>query len=86
MVLYLFGMGLISPLGTAIALHPFGQQAGLASALLGFLQMSCAAIGTTLAAALPVAPAHALAIVLFAASALALLLFLPAGGETRGGR
>lgn len=67
MVLYLFGMGLISPLGTAIALHPFGQQAGLASAL-------------------PVAPAHALAIVLFAASALALLLFLPAGGETRGGR
>ena len=28
----------INPLGTAIALHPFGQQAGLASALLGFLQ------------------------------------------------
>src|SRR5690606_2988875 len=34
-VLYLFGMGLINPLGTAIALQPFGNQAGLASALLG---------------------------------------------------
>lgn len=78
-VLYLFGMGLINPLGTAIALQPFGQQAGLASALLGFLQMSCAAIGTTLAAALPVAPALGLAIVLFAATALALVLFIPVG-------
>lgn len=76
-VLYLFGMGLINPLGTAIALHPFGRQAGLASALLGFLQMSCAAVGTTLAAALPIAPALALAIVLFAASALAMVLFVP---------
>lgn len=41
--LYLLGMGVINPLGTAIALHPFGRQAGLASALLGFLQMGCAA-------------------------------------------
>jgi DHA1 family bicyclomycin/chloramphenicol resistance-like MFS transporter len=39
---YLFGMGLIDPLGTAIALNPFGNQAGLASALLGFLQMGSA--------------------------------------------
>src|SRR5215203_5653288 len=38
--LYLLGMGVINPLGTAIALHPFGRQAGLASALLGFLQMA----------------------------------------------
>ena len=78
-VLYLFGMGLINPLGTAIALQPVGKQAGLASALLGFLQMSCAAIGTIFAAALPVAPALGLAIVLFAASALALALFIPVG-------
>ena len=47
--LYLLGMGLINPLGTAIALHPFGKQAGLASALLGFLQMGCAAIGASIA-------------------------------------
>lgn len=83
LALYLFGMGLINPLGTAIALQPFGKQAGLASALLGFLQMSCAAIGTTLAAALPVAPALSLAIVLFAAAALALVLFIPVGKVSR---
>lgn len=83
LALYLFGMGVINPLGTAIALHPFGKQAGLASALLGFLQMSCAAIGTTLAAALPVAPALSLAIVLFAAAALALVLFIPVGKVSR---
>lgn len=85
-VLYLFGMGLINPLGTAIALQPFGNQAGLASALLGFLQMSCAALGTTLAAALPVAPALALAIVLCAASALALVLFIPVRQTAEGQR
>ena len=27
--LFLLGMGLINPLGTAIALHPYGAQAGL---------------------------------------------------------
>ncbi len=54
--LYLLGMGFINPLGTAIALHPFGRQAGLASALLGFLQMGCAAIGASLASLLPLQP------------------------------
>jgi DHA1 family bicyclomycin/chloramphenicol resistance-like MFS transporter len=75
--LYLFGMGLINPLGTAIALHSFGRQAGLASALLGFLQMGCAAIGAFLASALPFPPAVSLAIVLTTGSTLALLAFLP---------
>lgn len=75
--LYLFGMGLINPLGTAIALHPFGRQAGLASALLGFLQMSCAAIGASFASALPFSPPVSLAVVLTTASALAVLAFLP---------
>lgn len=76
--LYLLGMGLINPLGTAIALHPFGHQAGLASALLGFLQMGCAAIGASLASVLPLQPSASLAVILTAASALALLVFLPA--------
>ncbi|MEI5676676.1 MULTISPECIES: multidrug effflux MFS transporter [unclassified Mesorhizobium] len=75
--LYLLGMGLINPLGTAIALHPFGQQAGLASALLGFLQMGCATIGASLASVLPLQPSASLAVVLTTASALALLVFLP---------
>jgi DHA1 family bicyclomycin/chloramphenicol resistance-like MFS transporter len=73
----LFGMGLINPLGTAIALQPFGRQAGAASALLGFLQMGSAAIGTTLASALPLGPTAALAAVMTGASILALLAFLP---------
>jgi MFS transporter, DHA1 family, multidrug resistance protein len=75
--LYLFGMGLINPLGTAIALNAFGRQAGLASSLLGFLQMGCAAIGASFASALPFPPSVSLAIVLTAGSALALLVFLP---------
>jgi len=75
--LYLFGMGLINPLGTAIALNPFGHQAGLASALLGFLQMGCAAIGASFASALPFSPSVSLAVVLTTGSALALLVFLP---------
>lgn len=75
--LYLFGMGLINPLGTAIALMPFGQQAGLASALLGFMQMGCAAIGASVASVLPLPPPVSLAVVLSVGTALALLVFLP---------
>lgn len=75
--LYLFGMGLINPLGTAIALHPFGRQAGSASSLLGFLQMSCAAIGASFASALPLSPPASLAVVLTTAAVLAIAAFLP---------
>ena len=75
--LYLLGMGLINPLGTAIALHPFGRQAGLASALLGFLQMGCAAIGSSFASVLPLQPSGSLAVILTTCSVLALLVFLP---------
>jgi MFS transporter, DHA1 family, multidrug resistance protein len=75
--LYLLGMGLINPLGTAIALHPFGKQAGLASALLGFLQMACAAVGASLASILPLQPSVSLAVILTTGSALAVLVFLP---------
>jgi MFS transporter, DHA1 family, multidrug resistance protein len=75
--LYLLGMGLINPLGTAIALHPFGRQAGLASALLGFLQMGCAAIGASFASVLPLPPSTSLAVILTTGSVFALLVFLP---------
>jgi MFS transporter, DHA1 family, multidrug resistance protein len=75
--LYLLGMGLINPLGTAIALHPFGRQAGLASALLGFLQMGCAAIGASFASLLPLQPSASLAVIMTTGSMLAILVFLP---------
>ena len=61
----------------AVALHPFGRQAGLASALLGFLQMGCAAIGASFASVLPLQPSASLAVILTTGSALALLVFLP---------
>ncbi|MFD2678124.1 multidrug effflux MFS transporter [Camelimonas lactis] len=54
-VIFLLGMGMANPLGTAIALRPFGARAGLASALIGFLQMAAAAATTALASSLPFA-------------------------------
>ena len=72
---FLLGMGLINPLGTAITLQPFGQKAGAASALLGFLQMGCAAAAIGIAAALPVPLYTAFCIVLTANLGLSLLVF-----------
>lgn len=77
-VLFLLGMGITNPLGTAITLQPFGDRAGLASALLGFLQMASAAVGTALTVALPLSPLAALAVVMAAAAGLALLSLLAA--------
>ena len=45
---FLMGMGVANPLSTAQALSPFGAQAGAASAMLGFIQMSGAALGAML--------------------------------------
>ncbi|MFT7775289.1 Bcr/CflA family efflux MFS transporter [Roseateles sp.] len=70
---FLFGMGLVSPTGTALALTPFATQAGQASALLGFLQMAVAAALTTTAATLPAARMDALALVLAGGGLLAWL-------------
>lgn len=70
MTVFLLGMGLISPLGTAITLQPFGQNAGAASALLGFLQMGCAALAIGVAGALPVSAYLAFCLVLAANMAL----------------
>ena len=76
MTVFLLGMGLINPLGTAITLQPFGQKAGAASALLGFLQMGCAAIAIGIAASLPVPLYTAFCMVLAANLSIALLAFL----------
>jgi MFS transporter, DHA1 family, multidrug resistance protein len=69
-------MGLVNPLGTALTLQHFGNQAGLASALLGFLQMSCAALATTANTLLPFSAAAAIGIVLTINTGLAVLVFL----------
>lgn len=51
-MVFLTGFGMVSPLVTATALQPFGDRAGLASALLGFLQMAGASIGVVLTASI----------------------------------
>ncbi|MEH2625703.1 DHA1 family bicyclomycin/chloramphenicol resistance-like MFS transporter [Bradyrhizobium sp. AZCC 1719] len=72
--LFLFGMGIASPLSSAAALSPFGDRAGLAAALFGFSQMAGAACGVSLAAILSSDPAIGLGAVLALTSLVALVL------------
>lgn len=76
LTIYLLGMGMINPLGTAIALQPFGAKAGAASALLGFLQMGCAALAIGIASVLPVSTYMGFCIVLTSCQAVALVVFM----------
>ncbi|MDH4764164.1 multidrug effflux MFS transporter [Pseudomonas sp. CBMAI 2609] len=75
MVTFLWGMGLANPLGTALAMGPFGPRAGLASALLGFLTMGLAAIATWLGSVLPFPPVTTLGGIQFVACLCAIGLF-----------
>ena len=75
MSVFLLGMGIVNPLGTAQALSPFGEKAGAASALVGFWQMMGAAIGVWLAATVSQQAMFALGIVLTVFSLAALALY-----------
>jgi DHA1 family bicyclomycin/chloramphenicol resistance-like MFS transporter len=75
MCVFLLGMGIVNPLGTAQALSPFGEKAGAASALVGFWQMMSAAIAVWLAATVSHQAMFALGIVLTVTSLLALGLY-----------
>ncbi|MDB5608904.1 MAG: Bcr/CflA family drug resistance efflux transporter [Bradyrhizobium sp.] len=75
MSVFVLGMGIVNPLGTAQALSPFGEKAGAASALLGFWQMMAAAIGVWLAATISHQAMLALGIVLTATSLMAVGLY-----------
>jgi len=75
MSMFLLGMGIVNPLGTAQALSPFGDRAGAASALLGFWQMMGAAIGVWLAATVSQQAMLALGIVLTLSSLIALGIY-----------
>lgn len=72
---FLAGFGMVSPLATATTLQPFGDRAGLASALLGFLQMAGAAVGTIMAASIASATL-AVGVVQASLTILGLLLYL----------
>jgi DHA1 family bicyclomycin/chloramphenicol resistance-like MFS transporter len=75
MSVFLLGMGIVNPLGTAQALSPFGEKAGAASALVGFWQMMTAAIGVLLAATISREAMFALGIVLTVFSFVAVGLY-----------
>ena len=72
---FLLGMGIVNPLGTAQALSPFGDRAGAASALVGFWQMMMAAIGVWLAATISHDALFALGVVLTVFSLVAVGLY-----------
>lgn len=76
MALFLWGMGLANPLATAMTMSPFGKEAGLASALLGFLTMGLGAASTWAVST----PEYPTAIVLGATQSavcvLAILIFM----------
>jgi DHA1 family bicyclomycin/chloramphenicol resistance-like MFS transporter len=75
MSVFLLGMGIVNPLGTAQALSPFGDKAGAASALVGFWQMMTAAIGVWLAATISHDALFALGVVLTVLSLAAVGLY-----------
>lgn len=82
---FLLGMGIANPLSTALALAPFGAQAGAASALLGFMQMFGAALGATVVTKLDGAsPMTSLGLLIVASQLLALIGFVfQRGGAVR---
>jgi MFS transporter, DHA1 family, multidrug resistance protein len=53
LIVFLFGMGVVNPLSTVAALRPFPEQAGAASALIGFFQIAGGALGTIALDVLP---------------------------------
>jgi DHA1 family bicyclomycin/chloramphenicol resistance-like MFS transporter len=69
----LFGAGLANPLTTAAALAPFGDKAGVAAAMVGFVIGLGAAVGVPLAAVLAKEPGLSLGYALVLTSALSLL-------------
>ncbi|MGZ6039280.1 MAG: multidrug effflux MFS transporter [Phenylobacterium sp.] len=72
---FLFGLGIASPLSSAAALSPFGGKAGAAAALFGFVQMAGAACGASLAAVVSRDPALGLAIVAALAAPIAAISY-----------
>jgi DHA1 family bicyclomycin/chloramphenicol resistance-like MFS transporter len=82
MSVFLLGMGIVNPLGTAQALSPFGEKAGAASALVGFWQMMTAAIGVWLTATLSHEAMFSLGIVLTVFSLIAAGLYTLRASKT----
>lgn len=82
LMIFLFGMGIVSPLSTVVAMRPFPEKAGAASALIGFCQMAGGALGTILLSLLPFPLLQALPMVMAGGAIIglaAVLLFAKRG-------
>ncbi|HLL28668.1 MAG TPA: multidrug effflux MFS transporter [Xanthobacteraceae bacterium] len=73
LLVFLFGMGIVNPLSTVAAIRPFPEQAGAASALVGFFQMAGGALGTVILNAIPLPILEALPAVMLIAAIIGLL-------------
>jgi DHA1 family bicyclomycin/chloramphenicol resistance-like MFS transporter len=73
LVLFLFGMGVVNPLSTVIAMGPFPEKAGAASALVGFCQMAGGALGTIVVGVLPYPILQSLPLIMAGAALIGLL-------------
>ena len=76
LLFFLYGMGVVNPLATVFALRPFPEQAGAASALIGFFQMAGGAFGTVLIGLLPLPLLPGLPLVMLGAAILGLIAVL----------
>lgn len=75
MLVFLFGMGMLNPIGTALTLTPFGERAGAAPALLGFMQMAFAALSIIASTSIGVPPFVALSTVLAMLTTIGAIIF-----------
>jgi len=86
LMIFLYGMGIVSPLSTVVAMRPFPEKAGAASALIGFCQMTGGAIGTIVLSLLPFPLLLALPMVMAGSAVLGLLAVLSGGKFGASGR
>ena len=77
MFVFVGGLGLVMPLASAAALQPFRHCAGTASAVLGFLQMAGAAIGSAVVGLAPSLGDASLAATMVAFSLAAFIGYAP---------
>lgn len=69
------GVGLVVPVSTAKAMAPFGDTAGAASSLMGFIRMGVAALGTIAMSAMHKGSVYDIPIVFLALVGLAIVLY-----------
>lgn len=78
---YVFGLGMALPLGSAMALEPAGENAGIASSLLGALPNIAAALGAAFATSTVFASGYQALCLIMAGSGIAGLLLVLALGR-----